>query len=347
MAGPYFKSVVEEVRKIFPDGGTILEFGVSRGGSFSYLANQIKSDWPCKLIGFDSFQGLPKETEGVWYPERHSEGRYCSPLELTISTIKSFGITLPDERFELVPGWFKDSLTEERRKDIKNLIFVNVDVDLYNSTIELLNFIRPLLQKGTLIYFDDWKDPKDKFDGKWGEHLAFERWSAKNPEIKFRQFSVDDRDHQRTLEVVDIKHKMIKNIRHTGIVVKNLEESLRFYQLLGFTIYQRAKESVDFISKISDKEGIVLNTVKLLAPNNSMMELLDYGKDKMQTERTMFETGMAHIAFTVEDLEEVYNRLKEKGIYFNSSPQISPNRYAKVVFCRAPEGTFIELVEVL
>ena len=37
----------------------------------------------------------------------------------------------------------------------------------------------------------------------------------------------------------------------------------------------------------------------------------------------------------------------DNKIQFNSSPQISPDGYAKVVFCRAPEGTMIELVEVL
>jgi hypothetical protein len=205
MSGPYFIGVFECVMERFPNGGTVLEFGVSKGGSFSHIAKYIQSGWPARLIGFDSFRGLPKETEGVWYPDRHSEGGYCSPMSLTISTIKKLGAIWPDDRLELVEGWFEDSLTEERRIGIDNLIFVNVDVDLHKSTLELLEFIKPLLQMGTMIYFDDWKDPKDKFNGKWGEHLAFEQWTAENPEIEFRQFSVDDRDHQRTMEVVKIK----------------------------------------------------------------------------------------------------------------------------------------------
>jgi hypothetical protein len=46
-------------------------------------------------------------------------------------------------------------------------------------------------------------------------------------------------------------------------------------------------------------------------------------------------------------LNAEYNRLKDEGVSFNSPPQLSPDGYAKVTFCRAPEGTFIELVEVL
>lgn len=140
---------------------------------------------------------------------------------------------------------------------------------------------------------------------------------------------------------------MIKNIRHTGIVVRDLEESLHFYKLLGFKIYKRVKESVNFISKISAKEGVILETIKLTAPNDSMIELLEYGKDKLQEERTMFGLGIAHIAFTVENVEEVYNKLRKKEIKFNSPPETSPDGYAKVVFCKAPEGSFIELVEIL
>lgn len=35
------------------------------------------------------------------------------------------------------------------------------------------------------------------------------------------------------------------------------------------------------------------------------------------------------------------------SIEFISPPQVSPDSYAKVAFCQAPEGTYIELVELL
>ena len=44
---------------------------------------------------------------------------------------------------------------------------------------------------------------------------------------------------------------MILNIRHTGIVVKNLEASLDFYtKKLGFSIKVQAEEGRDFIDSI-------------------------------------------------------------------------------------------------
>ena len=35
------------------------------------------------------------------------------------------------------------------------------------------------------------------------------------------------------------------------------------------------------------------------------------------------------------------------NIEFISSPIITDNKFAKVAFCKAPEGTFVELVEEL
>ena len=33
---------------------------------------------------------------------------------------------------------------------------VHIDVDLYSSTVEVLEFVRPLLVKGSILIFDDW-----------------------------------------------------------------------------------------------------------------------------------------------------------------------------------------------
>ena len=61
--------VIPLAMECYPDGGTILEFGVGLGTSYCYLADMILAGCDCKLIGFDSFQGLPEE-EG--HP-RHEE----------------------------------------------------------------------------------------------------------------------------------------------------------------------------------------------------------------------------------------------------------------------------------
>ena len=142
---------------------------------------------------------------------------------------------------------------------------------------------------------------------------------------------------------------MIKDIRHTGIVVGDLEASLYFYRdLLGFQVAKQMEEAGDYIDNILSLRNVKVTTVKMTLPSGQMVELLKYHSHPAeQRVREICEIGISHIAFTVGDLDVEYERLKGKGIQFNSLPQLSPDGYAKVAFCRAPEGTFIELVEVL
>jgi len=142
---------------------------------------------------------------------------------------------------------------------------------------------------------------------------------------------------------------MIKDIRHTGIVVIDLESSLRFYRdLLGFKIAKQMEESGDYIDNILSLRNVMVTTVKMISPSGQMIELLKYHSHPAeQRKREVCEIGVSHIAFTVDDLDTEHKRLQNDGIQFNSLPQLSPDGYAKVAFCRAPEGTLIELVEVL
>lgn len=142
---------------------------------------------------------------------------------------------------------------------------------------------------------------------------------------------------------------MIEDIRHTGIVVKDLESSLHFYRdLLGLKIVRKIDESGTYIDNILLLEKVRVTTVKMCSSSGQMVELLAYSSHPAEQKgREINEIGISHMAFTVKNLDVAYERLKDKGVEFNSYPQLSPDGFAKVAFCRAPEGTFIELVEVL
>ena len=44
----------------------------------------------------------------------------------------------------------------------------------------MLDYIHPILQLGTVLYFDDWKDPRYDYQTEsWGEHRAWNEWSQK------------------------------------------------------------------------------------------------------------------------------------------------------------------------
>jgi SAM-dependent methyltransferase len=143
---------------------------------------------------------------------------------------------------------------------------------------------------------------------------------------------------------------MITNIRHTGIVVHDLDKSLHFYRdLLGFKINKMMVESGEYIDNISRLTGVKVTTVKLSAPDGNLIELLYFHSHQysINKQRELFDAGFSHIALSVSDLEKEYHKLIEQGVFFNAPPQFSPDGYAKVTFCKDPDNNFIELVEVI
>ena len=142
---------------------------------------------------------------------------------------------------------------------------------------------------------------------------------------------------------------MIKAIRHTGIVVSDLHKSLHFYRdLLGFEIVKDNIESGDYIDFVLSLKNVSVKTIKMKAPDGNLIELLYFkSHPKKPKNIDISDLGCSHIAFTVGNVEKEYKRLLGEGVTFNSNPKISPDGYAKVVFCRDPDGVWIELVEVL
>ena len=142
---------------------------------------------------------------------------------------------------------------------------------------------------------------------------------------------------------------MIKAIRHTGIVVSDLDKSLHFYRdLLGFEIVKDKLESGNYIDSVLSLKNASVRTIKMKAPDGNLIELL-YFKSHPKKPKNMeiYRIGTSHVAFTVIDLEKCYEILLNSGVKFNAQPQLSPDGYAKVTFCHDPDGTLIELVQVL
>jgi catechol 2,3-dioxygenase-like lactoylglutathione lyase family enzyme len=129
-----------------------------------------------------------------------------------------------------------------------------------------------------------------------------------------------------------------------------MEKSLNFYQdILGFKIMREMDESGIHLDKMISLKDVKVKTIKLSVDDGiTLVELLEFKSHKREIqERKFFDYGPSHLALTVNNLDMCYNELKGKGIRFNSEPQLSPDGYAKVVFCFDPDDTPIELVEVL
>ena len=145
-------------------------------------------------------------------------------------------------------------------------------------------------------------------------------------------------------------NKLIKEVRHFGIVVSNLEKSLKFYRdLLGLKILTNMNESGEFIDNILSLNNVQVKTVKMESMGGgTLIELLEYKSPiSNSVNKKIFDIGASHVAFTVNDIDEYYEILSNSGVTFNSSPQISSDNKVKVAFCYDPDNIPIELVQIL
>tara|TARA_Y100001970_G_scaffold197305_1_gene240022 strand:+ start:10996 stop:11427 length:432 start_codon:yes stop_codon:yes gene_type:complete len=138
------------------------------------------------------------------------------------------------------------------------------------------------------------------------------------------------------------------SIRHFGIVVQNIDESLFFYEnLLGFKVFKKMEESGPEISAFLGIKNVKVTTIKMRNQFNQMIELLYYQEQAHKNDVFINQLGPTHLALSVSNLDDLYQNFKKQNIEFISSPIITDNKFAKVAFCKAPEGTFVELVEEL
>jgi O-methyltransferase len=152
--------------------GDYLEFGVYAGGTMTCAdrARRAAGIERMRLIGFDSFEGLPPEAEEV-NPERWSVGMFaCSPEEAR-ENMRRGGVDV--ERVQLVKGWFDEVLNDETRRQhaIERAGVIMLDCDLYSSTRAALEFSAPAIGPAAVLICDDWRH-----SGEDGQQRAFEEF---------------------------------------------------------------------------------------------------------------------------------------------------------------------------
>lgn len=144
---------------------------------------------------------------------------------------------------------------------------------------------------------------------------------------------------------------MVVNTRHTGIVVKDIDQAIRFYEGLGMKQAARMVEEGPYIDHLVGLAGARLEWAKLRLPDQSVVELLQYHSHPAQDNTDVLQEanrpGCSHIAFTVTDIEETIRYIKANGGMIKKGYQFSPDGNVKVIYCYDPEGNILEIVQEL
>lgn len=129
---------------------------------------------------------------------------------------------------------------------------------------------------------------------------------------------------------------MVKKVDHIGIAVKNLDESLKFYEnVLGL--------------KATGTEIVAEQKVKVafLPTGDSEVELLEATSEESPIAKYIEKNGegVQHIAYRVENIEAAIAEMKEQGIrMIDEKPRYGAGG-AKIAFCH-PKSTGGVLVEL-
>jgi hypothetical protein len=166
----YFQHLVELIDDV---PGDIVECGVNKGASLLMLAALTEDGrYPRRVWGFDSFEGLPgraPQDEPDRKPDLIKAGRLAeSEAAVRIRLLRS-GISRKEfeSRFVLVKGWFPTTFADYADGPIALL---HLDVDLYQSYKDCLEWLEPRVAAGGVIAFDE-------YEGKWvGARRAIEEY---------------------------------------------------------------------------------------------------------------------------------------------------------------------------
>lgn len=152
------------------------EFGVYKGKSINYW-RKINTNDNSLFIGFDTFTGLPENWDN--FTGGLKKGTFDTDGKIP---------QIEDSRVSFHKGLFQESLPpflDQFKKE--GILIINIDADLYSSTLFVLASFHKFLEKGSIIIFDE-------FSSILHEFRAFEDYcSAFN--VKFEVLAATRSDH--------------------------------------------------------------------------------------------------------------------------------------------------------
>jgi hypothetical protein len=156
----------KEVRDLVCSNLGIIEFGVGSGSSLKKIGGYLKDNefTYIHLMGYDSWEGLPAEKEGVELFPKFGEGTYKFDIDLAsvVYKVDYTNLFLRKTTFDKIPN--------EDSERITIAALIHIDSDLYISAYDALDwcFKNNLVVEHTLIAFDEYYSVVDG-----GEEKAF------------------------------------------------------------------------------------------------------------------------------------------------------------------------------
>jgi O-methyltransferase len=140
--------------------GDLIETGVWRGGATIFMRAVLKAyhDTSRTVWVADSFAGLPPP-DLQRYPQDaganfHTQQHMVVSIDQVKTNFAKFGLL--DDQVRFLPGWFRDTLPTA---PIEQLSVMRLDGDMYESTMDSLQYLYPKLSSRGYVIVDDYSVP--------------------------------------------------------------------------------------------------------------------------------------------------------------------------------------------
>lgn len=132
---------------------TCCEVGVYKGGTANFIANMMRHNisdaTKKKLILIDTFEGIPYSKKGV---DTHKIGDF---KDANFERLLDFF-----EEYKLSGEIYKSEFWATKKYIENNVFdFIHLDVDVYDSYMQCLDFFYPKMKPRGVMLFDDYKAP--------------------------------------------------------------------------------------------------------------------------------------------------------------------------------------------
>jgi O-methyltransferase len=137
----------ELTRQIEDVEGDVLEVGVWRGGTGAILASALSKTCNKKVYLADTFRGVVKAGAN---DTSYRGGEHADASRAVVERLLE---SLSLKNVEILPGVFPD---ETQHHVTGRIALLHCDVDVYQSTRDVVEWCLPRLSPGSLLVFDDY-----------------------------------------------------------------------------------------------------------------------------------------------------------------------------------------------
>ena len=135
---------------------------------------------------------------------------------------------------------------------------------------------------------------------------------------------------------------------HVGLVVEDLDETVRFLSLLGFDCGEPGVFGGEWIDRIIGLEDATVEVVMARGPDGSdVFEVVRFRSPSagaLEPAPAANRPGLRHIAFKVDDVRGVVDRVRAAG--WDAVGEIVDYQSTFLLcYVRGPEGLIVELAE--